>query len=72
MKDCARLRKRVDLSWAWEMGRILPGGRERGEIQEGRPDKRGKAVSIGELSVLMELGLLLKERQKLLSEEIKL
>lgn len=54
------------------MGRILPGGRERGEIQEGRPDKRGKAVSIGELSVLMKLGLLLKERQKLLSEEIKL
>lgn len=45
------------------MGRILPGGREGRESQEGHPHRRDKAIGIGELSVLMELGFLWEERQ---------
>lgn len=46
--------------------------RRKREPEKECPDKRDKAISIGELSVLMELGFLWKERQKLLLKEIKL
>lgn len=53
------------------MGRILPVGREGRESQEGLPGRRGKAISVGGLSMLVELGFLWKERQKLTQRNSK-